>query len=276
VTFVILAKKQIAPDVWRYTIKAPAIATKREPGNFIILRPTSVGERIPLTIVSSDTVAGSIDIIFQVVGATTWDLAQLKVGDTIQDVAGPLGHPTHIEKYGTTVMVGGGVGIAPLLPIAHGFKQAGNKLISILGARSQKYLILEEELSAISDKIIIVTDDGSKGKKGLVTDALKSLLDQGQINFVLAVGPVVMMKAVSELTRPYKIKTMVSLNPLMIDGTGMCGVCRCKVDGQTRFACVDGPEFDGHAVDFDNLSRRLSMYKAEEKRRMEAKQVNAT
>jgi ferredoxin--NADP+ reductase len=270
--FKIIAKNQIAPEVWRYTILAPQIARQRKAGNFIILRPTVDSERIPLTIVGSDPVRGSLDIIFQVVGATTWDLAQLTAGEGISDLTGPLGYPTHIENYGTTVMVGGGVGIAPLLPIAEAFKNAGNNLITILGARSSDYLILEKELSAISNQVIITTDDGTRGTKGLVTTALKALLDKGGIDFVLAVGPVVMMKAVSELTRPYKIKTMVSLNPLMIDGTGMCGVCRCKVGEKTRFACVDGPEFDGHEVDFDLLGRRLSMYHKEEKERREAKQ----
>jgi NAD(P)H-flavin reductase len=274
IMFKITKKQSIAPEVWRYSVQAPQIAAKRKAGNFVILRPTSNGERIPLTIVSSDLAQGTIDIIFQVVGATTYDLAQLEVNGIIEDITGPLGQSTHIEKYGKTVMVGGGVGIAPLLPIAQAFKEAGNTLISILGARSQEYLILEDELAPISDQLIIATDNGSKGQKGFVTDALKPLLESGSVDFVLSVGPVVMMKAVSELTLKYKVKTMVSLNPIMIDGTGMCGVCRCQVDGKTKFACVDGPEFDGHQVDFDNLNRRLRMYKAEEKERMERKKLH--
>ncbi|MCK5241541.1 sulfide/dihydroorotate dehydrogenase-like FAD/NAD-binding protein [bacterium] len=262
----IISKRLIAPAVWRHTIKAPEIARKRQAGNFVIVRPITGSERIPLTIVSSDTQAETIDIIFQVVGATTMDLAEAK---SIQDIVGPLGHPTHIENYGRVVVVGGGVGIAPLLPIAQALKQAGSRLTAILGARSKDFLILEDDLAPISDELLIATDDGSQGQKGLVTNALKPLLDKKAVDFVLAIGPVVMMKAVSELTRSYGVKTMVSLNPLMIDGTGMCGVCRCKIDGQTKFACVDGPEFDGHQVDFDNLTRRLSMYHAEEKKRKE-------
>ncbi len=266
--FELISKNLLAPAVWRYTVKAPEIAAKRRAGNFVIVRPKEGSERIPLTIVSSDPQAGTIDIIFQVVGATTMDLSET---DGILDIVGPLGHPTHIEKFGRAAVVGGGVGIAPLLPIAEALKQAGNNLTAILGARSSEFLILEEEMAAISDGLLIATDDGSQGQKGLVTDVLQPLLEQGALDFVLAVGPVVMMKAVSELTRPYRVKTMVSLNPLMIDGTGMCGVCRCRVDGQTRFACVDGPEFDGHQVDFGSLSRRLSMYKAEENKRREAR-----
>lgn len=258
----------IAPDVWRFSVKAPEIAVKRKAGNFVILRPVAGSERIPLTIVSSDLDAQTIDIIFQVVGATTMDLAR---AEQIEDIVGPLGHPTHIENYGRVVVVGGGVGIAPVLPIAEALRKAGNHLTSILGARSKHLLILEDEMARLSDDLRVATDDGSHGQKGLVTDVLKPMLDAKSVDFVLAVGPVVMMKAVSELTRPYGVKTMVSLNPLMIDGTGMCGVCRCKVEGKTRFACVEGPEFDGHQVDFASLQRRLSMYKAQEKTRREAK-----
>ncbi|MCD4814257.1 sulfide/dihydroorotate dehydrogenase-like FAD/NAD-binding protein [bacterium] len=271
--FTITAKKQIAPQVWQYSVHAPEIASKRKAGNFVILRPTAESERIPLTIVDSDPLAGTIDIIFQVVGATTFDLAKLESNQSILDMTGPLGQATHIEKYGTCVMIGGGVGIAPLLPIAKAFQAAGNTLVGILGSRSKDYLILEEELRTVSQQLIITTDDGSQGEKALVTGPLKRLLDKGDVDFVLAVGPVVMMKAVAEITRPYQVKTMVSLNPIMIDGTGMCGVCRCQVDGKTRFACVDGPEFDGHTVDFDGLSRRLRMYQQEEKEKMEAKKA---
>ncbi|NTV53354.1 MAG: sulfide/dihydroorotate dehydrogenase-like FAD/NAD-binding protein [Candidatus Firestonebacteria bacterium] len=271
--FELLAKRLIAPQVWRFTLRAPGLAAKRQAGHFLILRPTADSERIPLTIVSSDPVAGSVDIIFQVVGATTRALAAIPEGGTIHDVAGPLGHPTHIENYGTAVMIGGGVGIAPLLPIAQAFHAQGNRLLTILGGRSQEFLILEDDLKPVSDSLLIATDDGSRGQKGLVTDVLRTLLEKEKINLVMAIGPVVMMKAVAEMTRPLKIKTMVSLNPLMIDGTGMCGVCRCKVAGKTRFACVEGPEFDAHEVDFDSIRRRLGMFKAEERKRMDAGKV---
>lgn len=271
----IFKKQTIAPQIWRYQLSAPGIAEKRQPGHFVILRPTRTSERIPLTIVDSDPTSGTIDIIFQVVGATTWELEQLRVHDQVHDIVGPLGQATHIENYGRVAVIGGGVGVAPLLPIAKGFKQAGNHLVSILGARSADYLILETELAAISDQMVIATDDGSKGQKGLVTTVLQPKLANHELDFVLAVGPIIMMKAVAALTKPYEIKTMVSLNPLMIDGTGMCGVCRCKIDGKTKFACVDGPEFDGHQVDFDLLHRRLNMYRQEEKKKMEIKQGHA-
>jgi ferredoxin--NADP+ reductase len=274
--FPILAKRLIAPNVWRYTLRAPEIAAKRLPGNFVILRPVPGSERIPLTIVTTDLTAGSLDIIFQVVGATTLQLSRLETGAEVADVVGPLGHPTHLEGYGTTVMVGGGVGIAPLLPIAEGFRAQGNRLITILGARSKDFLILEEELAAISARLLIATEDGSKGVKGLVTHVLKDLCGEEPVHFVMAAGPVPMMQAVAELTRPLGIRTMVSLNPLMIDGTGMCGVCRCRVDGKTKFACVDGPEFDAHQVDFASLRRRLGMFRTEEKTRMEAMQNHAS
>jgi ferredoxin--NADP+ reductase len=267
--FEIIAKNLIAPNVWRYTVHAPELAQKRQAGHFVILRPTHLSERIPLTIVSSDHEHGTIDLIFQVVGATTFELAALLPEQTIQDIAGPLGQPTHIEHVGTAVMIGGGVGIAPLLPIAQAFKEKGNRLITILGGRSHDLLILEEELSLVSDSLLVATNDGSKGQKGLVTDVLQSVLNQEVVNLIVAIGPVVMMKAVAELTRPLGIKTMVSLNPLMIDGTGMCGVCRCTIAGKTKFACVDGPEFDAHQVDFDSIRRRLSMFNAEEKLRLD-------
>jgi ferredoxin--NADP+ reductase len=267
--FEIISKRLIAPQVWRYAVLAPALAAKRQAGHFLILRPTVTSERIPLTIVASDLAAGTVDIIFQVVGATTRSLAALAVGEPIHDLAGPLGHPTHIENYGTAVMIGGGVGIAPLLPIAQAFHAQGNRLLTILGGRSQEFLILEEDLKPVSHELFIATDDGSRGQKGLVTDVLRTLVAKEKIDLVMAIGPVVMMKAVAEMTRPLKIKTMVSLNPLMIDGTGMCGVCRCKVAGKTRFACVEGPEFDAHEVDFDSIRRRLSMFKAEERKRID-------
>lgn len=266
----ITAKINLAPQVWRYTFKAPRLAAKRQAGNFLILRPKAESERVPLTIVDSDPLQGTVDIIFQVVGATTRELAQLQIGEAIHDVVGPLGHATPMERYGTVAIVGGGVGTAPLLPIARAFRQHGNRLLTILGARSREYLILEEELLQISEQLLITTDDGSKGFKGFVTQTLSALLAKETVDLVMAVGPVVMMKAVAELTRPLKIKTFVSLNPIMIDGTGMCGVCRCQVAGKSRLACVDGPEFDGHQVDFENLQRRLTMFREEEKLLREA------
>jgi ferredoxin--NADP+ reductase len=267
----ITQKQKIAPEVWRYSILAPDVARNRLPGHFIIIRPTVLSERIPLTIVSSNPVQGTVDIIFQVVGATTGELAELEVGQAVADLAGPLGHPTHIENFGRAVIVGGGVGIAPLLPIAQELHCAGNALTTILGARSAENLILVDELAPISRELVITTDDGSRGEKGFVTQPLTRICEQGHADFVLAVGPVMMMKAVAETTRPFGIKTMVSLNPLMIDGTGMCGVCRCKVGIETKFACVDGPEFDGHQVDFESLSRRLRMYKSEEEQKRKSK-----
>lgn len=266
--FTVVSKQLLAPDIWKFAVLAPQIALKRKPGNFIILRPHENSERIPLTLVDSQPASGTIDIIFQVVGATTAELAGLEVGAAIADVVGPLGQPTHVEKYGTVVMVGGGVGIAPLFPIARAFQAAGNRVISIIGAKSKNLLILEKELAAISERLLMTTDDGSYGRPGLVTEVLQELLGQEpKVDLVMAIGPIVMMKAVSELTRKYKIKTVVSLNPLMIDGTGMCGGCRCTIDGKTKFACVDGPEFDGHLVDFDQLRRRLGMYREEEQAR---------
>lgn len=269
VLFTLVSKRLIAPNVWRYSLSAPGIAAKREAGHFVIVRPTPESERIPLTIVSSDPAAGTLDIIFQVVGATTLLLSRVPAGGSLADVVGPLGHPTHIENFGTVVMVGGGVGIAPLLPIAQAFKAKGNDVLTILGARTRDHLILEQELTSVSREIFVATDDGSYGRKGLVTDVLTDLVASNHVQFVMAVGPVVMMKAVAALTRPLGIKTMVSLNPIMIDGTGMCGVCRCQVEGKTRFACVDGPEFDAHKVDFDGLNRRLRMFKSQEKMRLD-------
>jgi len=265
----LIFKILIAPQVWRYTLHAPGIAAKRKAGNFVIVRPTPDSERIPLTIVSANLQVGTIDIIFQVVGATTFRLSEIPAGGAIADVVGPLGHPTHLENYGTAVMVGGGVGIAPLLPIAQAFRSEGNRIITILGARSKDHLILESELTTVSDQLRIATNDGSYGRKGFVTDVLTEILASEKVHFVMAVGPVVMMHAVAEITRPFKIRTQVSLNPLMIDGTGMCGVCRCKIAGKTRFACVEGPEFDAHQVDFENLRRRLDMFKVQERQRME-------
>lgn len=268
--FPIVEKKVLSPTVFQFKVIAPKIAKKRKPGQFIILRIYEEGERIPLTIVDSDPEKGTITLIIQEVGKTTALMGSLKEGDSILDIVGPLGRPTHIERFGTTVVVGGGIGIAPVYPISKGLKEAGNKVIAILGARNRDLLILEDEMRGISDEVYITTDDGSYGRKGFVTHMLKELIDKGiKMDMVLGVGPVPMMKALCEVTRPYNIYTLVSLNPIMVDGTGMCGACRITFDGKTRFVCVDGPEFDGHKVDFDELIRRNRSYLKEEKEAME-------
>jgi len=261
-----IAEKEIlTPQIVRLKVIAPDIAKKRRPGQFVILRVDERGERIPLTIVDSDPGEGTVTIVFQVVGKTTHMLSQLEKGDKILDFAGPLGKPTEIEQFGTVVVVGGGIGTAVAFPIAKGMKEAGNKVIAIVGARSKDLLVLEHEIAAVSDEIVVTTDDGSYKRPGLVTEPLKEYLDRGEVDQVVAIGPVPMMHAVSELTRTYGVKTLVSLNPIMVDGTGMCGACRVAVGGKTRFACVDGPEFDGHEVDFKDLTMRLTAYRDHEK-----------
>ena len=262
----IVSKKQLSEDVYRLDLEAPKIALKRKPGQFVILRLDELSERIPLTIVDSDSDKGIITIIVQAVGETTRKIVSKNAGEEILDVAGPLGSPTLIEKKGIVVVVGGGVGTAVVYPVAKAFKEAGNNVISVIGARNKELIILKDEMKTISDKVYITTDDGSYGAKGFVTDALKNIIaDKDAIAEVLAVGPVPMMKAVCEVTKKFNIKTMVSLNPIMVDGTGMCGACRVTVGGKTKFTCVDGPEFDGHKVDFDELSRRLKSYSKMEK-----------
>jgi ferredoxin--NADP+ reductase len=259
----ILKKTQLSDDVFQLRVSAPLIAEERKPGQFVIVQiDTNFGERIPLTIADADPVEGSITLIFQTVGKTTLRLAALKEGDVIENLLGPLGRPTHIEKFGTVVCIGGGIGVAPLYPIAQGYKQAGNKVIIIMGARTQKLLILEKEMRAIADELIICTDDGSYGRKCLVTEPLKELCQQTpKPDFVVAIGPPIMMKFCAETTRPFAVPTYVSLNTIMVDGTGMCGGCRVTVGNETKFVCVDGPEFDGHKVDFDNMMKRLRSYK---------------
>jgi ferredoxin--NADP+ reductase len=247
-------------------IEAPRIAAKAKPGQFVILKANETGERIPLTISDNDPVKGTIAIIYMVVGKSTALFKTLQVGDSFQDVIGPLGKPTDIEKVGTVVCVGGGTGIAVLYPITRGFKKAGNKVISIIGARNKDLLILEDKMRAVSDELHVCTDDGSYGRKGFVTEALKDVLKGGSVNLAVAIGPVPMMKFVSAVTREFNVKTLVSLNPIMIDGTGMCGGCRVTVSGKTQFACVDGPEFDGHQVDFDGLIKRLRAYEEDERK----------
>ncbi len=263
----IVSKEEIAPNTFRYQIKHPKIAKKRKAGQFVILRVHEGGERVPLTIVDSDPQAGTVTLIFQAVGHSTRELAELEVGDHLMDLAGPLGKPTHIEKFGTVCVLGGGYGTAPVLPIAAALKAAGNDMIGIIGARNKDLLILEKELGAICPRLEVATDDGSYGRHGFVTDVLKGIIDDEKVkvDFVLAVGPTPMMRAVANLTREYGIKTMVSLNPIMVDGTGMCGGCRVEVGGVTKFACVDGPEFDAHEVNFDLLMKRQATYKPQEK-----------
>ncbi len=255
----------LAPSMFLMEVEAPKVAGKRKPGQFVILRIDETGERVPFTISDSDEARGTITLIYQVVGKTTAQMANLAVGDSILDVVGPLGKPTHIEKLGSIVAIGGGTGIAIAYPIAKALGEVGNKVISILGARTQELLFYEEEVKAISDELVICTDDGSYGQKGLVTEMLKQIIDRGEdIKLVVAIGPVPMMKFVSLMTKEFDIPTIVSLNPIMIDGSGMCGCCRVVVDGQTKFACVDGPEFDAHKVDFDLLVKRLASYRDEE------------
>jgi ferredoxin--NADP+ reductase len=264
--FKIVDKKELSPGVFCFDIKAPRVAKKAAPGQFIVLRVNERGERVPLTIADFDRKKGTVTIIFQAVGASTELLARLEPGNSITDFVGPLGQPSHIEAgMGTIVCIGGGIGVAPVYPIARGMKQAGNKVISILGAKTKDILIFEDKMRAVSDEVIVTTDDGSYGIKGFVTTALQQLVDRGEkIDQVTAIGPGVMMRSVVEATRPLKIKTIVSLNPIMIDGTGMCGGCRVMVGDEMKFACVDGPEFDGHLVDFKSLMSRQRMYKSEE------------
>jgi len=246
-------------------IEAPLIARKAKPGQFVIMKANETGERIPLTMADSDPEKGTITVIYMVVGKSTALFKTLQVGDAYQDVIGPLGKPTHLEKVGTIVCVGGGTGIAVLHPITRALKEIGNHVISIIGARSKDILILEDQMRAVSHELHVCTDDGSYGHHGFVTDVMKDILDNKKVDLVVAIGPVPMMKFVSKITKDYNVKTMVSLNPIMVDGTGMCGGCRVSIGGKTKFACVDGPEFDGHQVDYDELMQRLQAYCEQEK-----------
>jgi len=264
--FTIVKKVNLSHDVHWLEVDAPYIARKARPGQFVILRVGGMGERIPLTIADNDPDAGTITLVFQEVGKSTMIMGGLKQGDKLDDVVGPLGLPSHIEKLGLVVCVGGGIGIAPIHPVARGYKEAGNNVISILGARSKELLIMEDEMVKASTEVKVCTDDGSYGQKGFVTNVLEDLIKEGSpIALVVAIGPVPMMQAVSKLTKPYGIKTVVSLNPIMVDGTGMCGACRVTVGGEVKFACVDGPDFDGHEVDFGELRLRQRMYLSEER-----------
>jgi ferredoxin--NADP+ reductase len=262
----ILYKEKLGPDITLFKFHAPDVAAYREPGQFVLIRISDEGERIPITIADVNRDEGSITLIIQSVGKTTLALAQMTVGDSIPDIAGPLGKPTHIQKVGHVVCVGGGIGTAPLYPVARGMRDAGNRITSILGARTANLLILEDRMAEVSHRMIITTDDGSKGRKGLVTDAISELVEQGEkFDQCIAMGPPIMMKFVCLLTKKLGIPTIVSLNPVMVDGTGMCGGCRVTVGGKTKFACVDGPEFDGHEVDFDEMMARLNTYKNHER-----------
>ena len=259
----IVLKEKLSDTVYKMKLDAPSIAEERAAGQFIILQiDEDLGERIPLTIADADINKGTITIIFQVVGMTTDELSKLNEGDDIPVLVGPLGTPTHIKKHGTIVCVGGGIGVAPLHPIAEAFKAAGNDVKIIIGARNKDLIIMEEEMRKIADELIICTDDGSYGRKALVTEPLKELCERDpKPDMVIAIGPPIMMKFCAETTRPYEVYTEVSLNTIMVDGTGMCGGCRVNVGGEVKFVCVDGPEFDGHKVDFDNMMARLNSYK---------------
>ena len=272
--FEIVEARTLARGIKLFVIEAPRIARKQKPGQFVILRLDDRGERVPLTIADADATAGTVTIVVQAIGKTTMLLSMLEAGDSILDMVGPLGKPSEIENFGTAVVVSGSVGTAMAYPTARELKRAGNKVISIVGARSKDLLVLEEEVRAVSDETYVVTDDGSYGDKGLVTDKLKELVAAGQVNYVLAVGPVPMMRAVANLTAPSKIKTMVSLNSIMVDGTGMCGGCRVLVNDSSQFACVDGPEFDATQVNFEVLMQRNNMYREQERASIERLQAD--
>lgn len=267
----IVEKKQMAENtVCQFRIEAPRIARKAKPGQFVVLRVNETGERIPLTMAGTDPATGTISLIFQVVGKSTALLRTLQVGDVITDIIGPLGKPTHVENLGTVVCVGGGTGVAVMFPITKAYKDAGNHVIAIIGSRNKDLLILEEEMRAASHDLRVTTDDGSYGHHGFVTDVLRKILDERkEVKLVVGIGPVPMMKFLCRLTKEYGVKTVVSLNSIMVDATGMCGACRVTVGGKTRFCCVDGPEFDGHEVDYDELVKRQRAYLTEEKLSMD-------
>jgi len=261
----VIERKLLCPGITLVKVEAPEIARKHLPGQFVMLRVDELGERIPLTVADKDPQGGTITLIFQEVGKTTYQLARVPVGGALQTLVGPLGRATDIEKFGTTVSIGGGIGIPLLYPITKALHEADNHVVSIIGARTKELLVLEEEMGAVSHVLKVCTDDGSYGIHGFVTQVLQGMIDAGEpVHRVLGVGPVPMMRALCNLTRPHGIPTIVSLNPIMVDGTGMCGACRCEIDGETRYACVDGPEFDGHQVNFDLLMKRLAMYKGQE------------
>jgi len=268
----VIAKSQLSPNVTRLVVEAPRIAEIRQPGQFVIVRRGPGAERIPLTIAAADPAAGTISLIIQSIGKSTTDLVELEPGEAITDIAGPLGRPTELLETGHAVCVGGGVGTAVILPIALELARRGVRVTSVIGGRSREWVILEDELRQAGE-VVVCTDDGSYGRHGFVTQALQDLLDAGGIDAVFAVGPVPMMRAVSEMTRPYGVPTTVSLNAIMVDGTGMCGGCRVSIEGETRYACVEGPEFDGHTVDFAMLADRLQTYRSFEQQAMERREA---
>lgn len=265
----ILSKTELCPNQYEIVIDAPFVVRNAQAGQFIILRVDSEGERVPLTIADVNKAKGELTIVYMAVGYSTKKLAELNAGDEIHDLVGPLGTPSHIKNYGTVVCVAGGYGAAPCYLIAKAFKDAGNKVYMIMGARSKELIFWEEKMAQACEELFITTNDGSIGHKGFVTEVLQDLMDKEEINHVIAVGPMPMMRAVAEMTREPKIDTVVSMNPIMVDGTGMCGACRVTVGGETKFACVDGPDFDGHLVDFDEVIQRTSIYKDQEKKRDE-------
>ena len=273
----ILKREDLVPNIHLFEVDAPAVARKAQAGQFVVLRVDERGERFPLTIADWDRDKGTITIVFMEVGTSTRKLAQLQAGDSILDFIGPLGLPTHIDKFGTVVCVGGGFAVATIVPIAREMKAAGNRVTSIMGARTKSLLFWEDRLRSVSDELIVTTDDGSYARKGLVTEPLKELLESEKIDRVIAIGPTLMMKFCAKTTQPFKVRTIVSLNPIMVDGTGMCGCCRVSVGGETKFTCVDGPDFDAHQVDWDLLLSRQRTYLEEEKHSLELweKQVGA-
>ena len=261
----IVSKEHFSANVVKLEVEAPLIARSRKAGHFVIVRAGEKGERIPLTIASSDTTKGTITLVIQAVGGSSRKITELNVGDYLTDVVGPLGQATHIEKVGTVVCAGGGVGVAPLLQIIRALKAAGNRVVSVLAGRTKDLIILEDEVRASSDEVVIMTDDGSYGTKGLVTAGVESVINREKVDLVVTIGPAIMMKFVALLTKKYEVPTMCSLNTIMVDGTGMCGACRVTVGGKTKFVCIDGPEFDAHQVDFDEMMMRLHSYDDEKK-----------
>ena len=274
--FEIRDKKKIAPDIYHLEVYAPLVAKKFLAGQFIVIRPLETSERVPLTIMRADVESGTITLVVKAIGLSTKQLCDLEVGDSITDLLGPLGHPSQIDSFGTVAIVGGGVGTAVCFAVAESLKDAGNRIISIIGARNKDFMILEDDFRAISDELYVMTDDGSYGKKGFVTQQLIELYAQGKtFNRVITAGPIVMMRIIADITREHKTPTIVSLNPIMVDGIGMCGGCRAVVDGKIVFVCVDGPEFDAHQVDFDSLIRRNNAYRDIEKEKEHACRLDA-
>lgn len=265
----IVGKEYFSPNVVKLEIEAPLIAKSRRAGHFVIVRSDEHGERMPLTIAGADLQKGTITLVVQKIGVSSTKLCDLNVGDYVHDVVGPLGKATHIEKFGTVVCAGGGVGVAPLLPIIQAMKAAGNRVVSVLAGRTKDLIILEDEVRRSSDEVIIMTDDGSYGKKGLVTAGVEEVINREKVDLCVTIGPAVMMKFVAQLTKKYNVPTVASLNTIMVDGTGMCGACRVTVGGKTKFVCVDGPEFDAHEVDFEEMMMRMGAYKPLEAEQME-------